>query len=196
MRMTAQTLRRAISRARTPSSISRRSDDQRRIEVCAHVGAVAGDADEKRRHRRRPCGACGPSTSGSGHVGDVADHAGEKADRRHLLDARHALAHAVQLVAEHAFHLGGVLDEVLVLGHVEGGERGRAGDRMAGIGVEMEERRLEEDLVDPARDRDRAHRDVAAGQALGVGDDVALSRRNARRRTSSRSGRNRRPPRR
>ena len=77
---------------------------------------------------------------GIGHVGDVADHARQEADRRDLGDPWHALAHAVELVAQHALHRGGVADKALGLGDVEGGQRRRAGDRVAGIGVQMKER--------------------------------------------------------
>ncbi len=149
------------------------SDDQRRIEVDAHIGAVA-------RHPRQQPGIIGVLAELAhrgvrvGHVGDVADDARQQPDRRDLGDPRHALPHAVELVPKHALHRGGIADEVLVLGDVEGRHRGGAGDGMAGIGVEMQQRLVEEDLVDAARDGDGPHRDVAAGQPLGIGDDVAL----------------------
>ena len=65
----------------------------------------------------------------------------------------------------------------LLLEGVEAGERGRAGERVAGVGVAVEEGALllggaEEALVDALRGQRRRQRHVAAGQPLGEAEQV------------------------
>ena len=69
------------------------------------------------------------------------------------------------------------LDRPLALEGVEAGERRRAGERVAGIGVAVEEGavllgRAEEALVDPLRRQGRGQRQVAAGQSLREAEQV------------------------
>ena len=90
---------------------------------------------------------------------------------------------------------------LLALEGVEVGERRGAGERVAGVGVAVEEGALllggaEEALVDPLGGQRRRQRQVAAGQALGEAEQVRARRPPARRRTSSRCGRSRSRPRR
>ena len=93
------------------------------------------------------------------------------------------------------------IDRALLLEGVEVGEGGRAGERVAGVGVAVEEgalllRGAEEALVDALGRQRRRQRHVAAGQPLGEAEQVRGDAAPARRRTSSRCGRSRSRPRR
>ncbi len=71
----------------------------------------------------------------------------------------------------------GALEQLLVAIDVERGEAGGAGERMAGIGVAVEQldrvlRPLHERVVDVLAHDDAAHRHRAGSDALGEGDHV------------------------
>ena len=65
-----------------------------------------------------------------------------------------------------------VLDDALVLHRVDGGDGGRAGERVAGVGEAAGVGAVGEGRVDLVADRDAAERDVAGVDALGEGDQV------------------------
>ncbi|CUR59731.1 hypothetical protein NOCA2670019 [metagenome] len=69
-----------------------------------------------------------------------------------------------------------VLEDVLLLEHVEVGQRHRGGDRVTAPGVAVHEGvvALEERLHQPVGGDHGAQRGVARGDALGAGDDVGL----------------------
>ena len=69
-------------------------------------------------------------------------------------------------------------EDVLFLEHVERGQCGGAGDRVAGIGIAVKQfdagRRVHEGVVDMLFGEHRAHRDDAVGQAFGGRHHVRL----------------------
>ena len=71
------------------------------------------------------------------------------------------------------------LEQLFFVVGVEGAERRGAGERVAGVGVAVEElharaRRAHEGLVDAVAHQHAAERHRARGDALGEGDEVGL----------------------
>ena len=82
-----------------------------------------------------------------------------------------------------------VLEQLLVLVQIKRRNARRAGERMARIGVAVEQLdhmvgALHERVVDALAAHDAAHRHGAGGDALGEGDHVRDARRSARRRSA------------
>ena len=93
------------------------------------------------------------------------------------------------------------LERALLLEHVERGQRGGAGERVARVGVAVEEGaellvRAEEALVDPLGGERGGQRQVAAGDALGQAQQVGRDALVLAGEHPSRCGRSRSPPRR
>ena len=78
---------------------------------------------------------------------------------------------------EEIAHAGGVLDQGLVINHLEGGEAGGHGEIVAAESGGVDDATvelIEGLLVDVPAGDDGAHGDVAAAEGLGQGDDVRL----------------------
>ena len=73
--------------------------------------------------------------------------------------------------------IGPAREQPLILISVQRSQRGGGGNRISGVGIAVEKldqlfRPVHERIMDFVADEHRSHRDHAAGQALGSGDDI------------------------
>src|SRR5262245_40551726 len=102
----------------------------------------------------------------------------EAAEPANLADRRMLVLQPAQVLAEDRAHLRGVLDDALLLERLDRGDRGRARERMAGVGEAAGEVLVARPVRDRLADDHRAEWDVARVDPLrdaeDVGDDVPV----------------------